>query len=79
MGANRVAEGKVNGELAESRPALERWFASRLGAQASAVTVRDVWRLSAGHSNETFAIEVSCVSSRRATAPGVRASNPSGG
>jgi aminoglycoside phosphotransferase (APT) family kinase protein len=54
-----MAEGNVNGEMAECRPALGRWFSSRLGPQASTVTLRDLWRLSAGHSNETFAIEVS--------------------
>ncbi len=46
-------------ELEQSRPALERWFASRFGPNAAEVTVREVARLSTGHSNDTFAADVS--------------------
>lgn len=59
MGSNGASASKVNCEMAEYRPALERWFSAQLGPQASDTTLRDLWRLSAGHSNETFAVDVS--------------------
>ncbi|HYA35918.1 MAG TPA: phosphotransferase family protein [Candidatus Binataceae bacterium] len=45
--------------MSERRPALQRWLSERLGARASSVDLRNIWRLSAGHSNETFALDVS--------------------
>ena len=59
MGANGAVSNRVNEEMAEHRPALESWLARCLGAQCSTVRVERLWRLSAGHSNETFAVDMS--------------------